>query len=87
MTQAPVYMIVNLKINDPDEYRIYEKDFSVLKKYNGTFITYDDSPKCLEGNTPNHFDRVIYFLFHLRKGLIIGGMMQVIKNYQTQTSC
>ena len=27
MTQAPVYMIVNLKINDPDEYRIYEKGF------------------------------------------------------------
>ncbi|MEL1231543.1 MAG: DUF1330 domain-containing protein [Candidatus Neomarinimicrobiota bacterium] len=64
MTQAPVYMIVNLKINDPDEYRIYEKGFfPFLKKYNGTFITFDDSPKCLEGNTPNQFDRVIIFSF------------------------
>ncbi len=57
-------MIVNLKINDPDEYRIYEKGFfPFLKKYNGTFITFDDSPKCLEGNTPNQFDRVIIFSF------------------------
>lgn len=64
MKQVPVYMIVNLKINDPTEYRIYEKGFfAFLKKYNGTFITFDDSPECLEGNTPNQFDRVIIFTF------------------------
>ena len=48
-----VYMVVNLSINDRDEYRVYEKGFfPFLKKYNGTFITFDDSPVCLEGDTP-----------------------------------
>jgi len=64
MVNIPVYMVVNLKINDPDEYRIYEKGFfSFLKKHNGSFITFDDSPECLEGDTPNQFDRVIIFSF------------------------
>ena len=27
MDNIPVYMVVNLKINDVDEYRIYEKGF------------------------------------------------------------
>ena len=59
-----VYMVVNLKIDDRDEYRIYEKGFfPILKKYNGTFITFDDSPICLEGENPKQFDRVILFSF------------------------
>ena len=59
-----IYMVVNLTINDRDEYRTYEKGFfPFLKKYNGTFITYDDSPICLEGDNPKHFDRVILFSF------------------------
>mgnify|MGYP001252339843 FL=1 len=59
-----VYMVVNLKIDDRDEYRIYEKGFfPFLKKYNGTFITFDDSPICLEGENPKQFDRVILFSF------------------------
>jgi hypothetical protein len=32
MKEAPVYMIVNLKINDPDEYKIYEKGFFLFLK-------------------------------------------------------
>ena len=68
MVNRTVFMIVNLKINDPKEYRIYEKGFfPFLKKHNGTFITYDDSPECLEGNTPNQFDRVIIFSFPSEK--------------------
>jgi uncharacterized protein (DUF1330 family) len=64
MENIPVYMIVNLKINDSDEYRIYEKGFfPFLKKHNGSFITFDDTPVCLEGNKPNQFDRVIMFSF------------------------
>ena len=64
MTNVPVYMIVNLKINDPDEYRVYEKGFfPFLKKHNGSFITFDDSPECLEGEQPIQFDRVIIFSF------------------------
>ena len=59
-----VYMVDNWKIDDRDEYRIYEKGFfPFLKKYNGTFITFDDSPICLEGENPKQFDRVILFSF------------------------
>ena len=64
MSAIPVYMIVNLNINDPDEYRVYEKGFfPFLKKHNGSFITFDDSPECLEGEQPTQFDRVIIFSF------------------------
>jgi uncharacterized protein (DUF1330 family) len=64
MSALPVYMIVNLKINDPDQYRVYEKGFfPFLKKHNGSFITFDDSPECLEGEQPKQFDRVIIFSF------------------------
>ena len=37
--------------------------FLFKKKYNGSFITFDDSPVCLEGNKPSQFDRVILFTF------------------------
>ena len=48
-----VYIVVNLTILDPDEYRIYEKGFfSYLKKHNGEFVTYDDERKVLEGTEP-----------------------------------
>ena len=68
MDDIPIYMIVNLKINNPDEYKIYEKGFfPFLKKYNGSFITFDDSPECLEGDTPKQFDRVILFSFPSEK--------------------
>jgi len=68
MDNIPIYMIVNLKINNPDEYKIYEKGFfPFLKKYNGSFITFDDSPECLEGDTPKEFDRVILFSFPSEK--------------------
>ena len=64
MTTVPVYLIVNLKIINADKYKVYEKGFfPFLKKHNGTFITFDDSPQCLEGNIPNQFDRVIIFSF------------------------
>ncbi|KRP11188.1 MAG: hypothetical protein ABS21_05565, partial [SAR86 cluster bacterium BACL1 MAG-121105-bin34] len=48
---------------DPDEYRKYEKGFfPILKKYNGSFITYDDAPQHKEGDTPLK-GRVILFSF------------------------
>ena len=53
MTNISVYVVVNLTITDADEYRIYEKGFfPLLKKHNGTFITFDDSPEVLEGPRP-----------------------------------
>ena len=64
MTNITTYMIVNIQINDPDEYKIYEKGFfPYLKKHNGSFITFDDTPQCLEGETPKQFDRVVLFSF------------------------
>ena len=51
MTQ--VYMIANLKIEDAETYRKYEKGFfPILKKHGGSFITYDDAITHLEGSTP-----------------------------------
>ena len=48
-----VYMVVNLTINDPEKYRIYEKGFfSYLQKHNGLFVTYDDNRVILEGIEP-----------------------------------
>ena len=64
MTNITTYRIVNIQINDPDEYKIYEKGFfPYLKKHNGSFITFDDTPQCLEGETPKQFDRVVLFSF------------------------
>jgi uncharacterized protein (DUF1330 family) len=64
MNEVEVYMLVNLKLNDAEEYRIYEKGFfPILKKHNGSFITYDDNPVILEGEQPDQFDRVIIFSF------------------------
>ena len=64
MSDVTVYMVVNLKINDAETYRIYEKGFfPILKKHNGSFITFDETPVCLDGEQPAQFDRVIMFSF------------------------
>lgn len=61
MTQ--VYMIANLKIEDAETYRKYEKGFfPILKKHGGSFITYDDEITHLEGSTPVE-GRVVMFTF------------------------
>ena len=58
-----VYMVVNLKIKDPDSYRNYEKGFfPMLKKHSGRFVTFDDSVEHLEGHTPIK-GRIIIFAF------------------------
>ncbi|MGY8772951.1 MAG: DUF1330 domain-containing protein [Gammaproteobacteria bacterium] len=63
MSDFEIIAIANLEITDPDEYRKYEKGFfSILKKYNGSFITYDDAPQHQEGDTPLK-GRVILFGF------------------------
>ena len=63
MSDVPVYMVVNLKITDPDSYGKYEGGFfPMLKKYGGRFITYDDNPDSLEGDTPVE-GRMIIFQF------------------------
>ena len=63
MSNVPVFIVVNLVITDSEEYRIYEKGFfTLLKKYRGTFVTYDDNPINLEGNSPRE-GRIIIFSF------------------------
>jgi len=56
-------MVVNLAVTDADEYRKYEKGFfPILKKYGGEFVTFDDNPLTLEGDTPRE-GRMIIFRF------------------------
>lgn len=68
MTQAqtcdgPVFMVVNLKVQDPVEYRLYEKGFfPLLKRYGGEFVTFDDNALTLEGSMPRA-GRMIIFKF------------------------
>ena len=58
-----VYMVVNLEIEDPDNYRNYEKGFfPMLKKHSGRFVTFDDTVEHLEGHTPVK-GRIIIFAF------------------------
>ena len=62
MSDVPVYMVVNLHVTNAEEYRVYEKGFfPLLKKYGGTFVTYDDQTHTLEG-TPRE-GRMIIFSF------------------------
>ena len=63
MSEQKVFMIANLKINDKYTYQIYEKGFfPILKKYDGEFITYDDSVETFEGSSPLK-GRAIIFSF------------------------
>ena len=63
MSEQKVFMIASLKINDKDTYQIYEKGFfPILKKYDGEFITYDDSVETFEGSSPLE-GRAIIFSF------------------------
>ena len=63
MSEQKVFMIANLKINDKDTYQIYEKGFfPILKKYDGEFVTYDDSVETFEGSSPLE-GRAIIFSF------------------------
>ena len=63
MSEQKVFMIANLNINDRDTYQIYEKGFfPILKKYDGEFVTYDDSVETFEGSSPLE-GRAIIFSF------------------------
>ena len=61
MADIPVYMVVNLHIENKDEYLIYEKGFfPLLKKHGGQFVTFDDNMITLEGETPPSGRMVIF---------------------------
>jgi uncharacterized protein (DUF1330 family) len=61
MSQAPALLVANFQINDAAKYREYEKGFfPILKKHGGSFHTYDDNPKHLEGQSPRTGRMVIF---------------------------
>ncbi|MHA7834339.1 MAG: DUF1330 domain-containing protein [Algiphilus sp.] len=63
MSDVPVYIIANFTVHDAATYRTYEKGFfPLLKKYGGSFITYDDASETLEGPKPRQ-GRVVMFQF------------------------
>ena len=63
MSDVEVYMIANLVVEDANEYRKYEKGFfSILKKFGGEFVTFDDRHENFEGECPLE-GRVIIFKF------------------------
>ncbi|MFT6955368.1 MAG: hypothetical protein ACJAYC_000361 [Halieaceae bacterium] len=63
MSDTPVYMIANIVTHDKDEYLKYEKGFfPLLKKYGGSFLTFDDNIKHMEGTEPRP-GRIVIFQF------------------------
>lgn len=63
MADAPAYVVANFIVNDPDEYRKYEKGFfPILKRHGGSFFTYDDNTVTLEGAEPRE-GRMVLFQF------------------------
>ena len=47
------YIIAQIKINDRDEYRIYEEGFDeIFEKYKGIVVAMDEDPVILEGEWP-----------------------------------
>tara|TARA_B100001167_G_C16688931_1_gene266017 strand:- start:152 stop:460 length:309 start_codon:yes stop_codon:yes gene_type:complete len=64
MNNFEIIVIANLEVNDANEYRKYEKGFfPILKKYNGSFITFDDAPEHKEGDSSLK-GRIIIFGFN-----------------------
>lgn len=67
MSDVPVTMIANLVVEDATRYREYEKGFfPILKKHGGEFVTFDDAPKTLEGESPPP-GRMVIFRFPSEK--------------------
>jgi|TARA_B110000263_G_scaffold213917_1_gene198126 uncharacterized protein (DUF1330 family) len=63
MSDTAVYIIANLVTHDKAEYLKYEKGFfPLLKKHGGSFITYDDNIKHMEGTEPRP-GRIVMFQF------------------------
>jgi uncharacterized protein (DUF1330 family) len=61
VADAPVYMIVNLVIQDVERYRQYEKGlFPISKRHGGEFVTFDDQIDTFEGSSPPEGRMVIF---------------------------
>ena len=63
MSDVPVFLLVNLVVQDATEYRKYEKGFfPILKRHGGEFVTFDDQALNFEGAAPRS-GRMIIFKF------------------------
>ena len=63
MSDVPVYVVGNFTVHDAATYREYEKGFfPILKRHEGTFLTYDDNAVTYEGNSPPK-GRIVMFTF------------------------
>ena len=63
MSEAPVYMVANVVVNDAARYREYEKGFfPILKRHGGEFVTFDDATATLEGSSAPP-GRIVIFRF------------------------
>ena len=63
MSDVPVYVVANFIVHDADKYRAYEKGFfSILKRHEGSFFTYDDNTVTFEGRDPRE-GRMVMFTF------------------------
>lgn len=58
---TPVYLVVNVVVEDAERYRLYEKGFfPLLKRHGGEFIAFDDASVTLEGVSPRSGRMVIF---------------------------
>ena len=63
MSNVPCYVIANLQVHDAERYREYEKGFfSILKRHEGEFFTFDDNTVTFEGVAPRS-GRMVIFTF------------------------
>ena len=61
MAETPVYLVVNLHVENEESYLEYEKGFfPILKAHDGKFITFDDNMITLEGEAPRTGRMVIF---------------------------
>ncbi len=63
MSDVPCYVVANFQVHDAETYRVYEKGFfSILKRYDGEFFTFDDNSVTFEGAAPRT-GRMVLFTF------------------------
>ena len=57
-----IHFIAHFSVDDPEKYLVYEKGFfPILKAHGGSFITYDDHVRILEGERVDGRTVIIQF--------------------------
>jgi len=64
-----MYIINNMTVHDPEEYRRYVKDFMpVFERFGGKVLAVQNSPQAIEGTWP--FDRTVLLSFPTREAAL-----------------